>query len=169
MMRWRALAALAAGLAGILALECSAPEPAPDIVAPPAASPQSPAAAPDTALPATLGARLLGRPLFSPDRRPAAAAPPAQVAATDGATDLPRLAGVIVGPERRSAIFADGAGKPSVAGEGASIGRFTVRAIGPGKVTVTSSEGESVLRPWYADAKAPDLVRPPGPPNGRSR
>ena len=166
-MRWRALGALAAALAGILALECSDPEPAPDIAAPPAAAPAGVAAPPETALPAGLAARLLDRPLFSPDRR---AAPPAETAADEpSGTDLPRLAGVIVGPGRRSAIFADAAGKPRIAGEGASIGRFTVRAIAPGKVTMTSPDGESVLRPWYADAKAPDIVRSPGPGNGRAR
>ena len=123
MMRWRALAALAAGLSGVLALECGAPEPMPDVAAPPAAAAaQAAAAAADTALPNALAPRLLDRPLFSPDRRLAAPEPPA--AAEAAAADLPRLAGVIVGPGRRSAIFTDGAGQPRIAGEGASIGRF---------------------------------------------
>ena len=168
MMRWLALATLAAGLAGVLALECGAADQAPEIAAPLPAAPQGTQAAPGTASLAALAPRLLGRPLFTPDPRPAAAAPEPP-AAEAAATDLPRLAGVIVGPGRRSAIFADGAGKPRIAAEGASIGRFTVRAIAPGQVTVTSSEGESVLRPWYADAKAPDLVRSPGPGPGRAR
>jgi hypothetical protein len=168
MMRWLALAAVAAGLAGILALECGAADQAPEIAATPAAAPQGTQAAPGTESLTALAPRLLGRPLFSPGRRSAPAAPePPAAGAT--APDLPRLAGVIVGPSGRSAIFADGAGKPRIAGEGASLGRFTVQTIAPGQVTVTSPEGESVLRPWYADARTPDFLISPGPGIGPSR
>jgi hypothetical protein len=163
MMRWLLLAALAAGLAVVLALESGAPDQAPDTAAAlPAATPGV-AGVPDQAVLTALAPRLLGRPLFSPDRRPAARAAPAPDATE---TDLPRLAGVIVGPARRSAIFADTAGHPHIAAEGASIGRFTVRAITPGQVTVTSSDGDRVLRPSYADAKAPDSAASPEPERG---
>nr|WP_294514492.1 hypothetical protein [uncultured Rhodopila sp.] len=163
MMRWLLLFGLAAGLAVVLALESGAPDEAPDIAAALPAPPPGTAGAPDQAVLAALAPRLLGRPLFSPDRRPATRTVPAPDATE---TELPRLAGVIVGPARRSAIFADTAGHPHVAAEGAGIGRFTVRRIAPGQVTVTSSEGERVLRPSYADARAPDVATAPEPERG---
>ncbi len=96
--------------------------------------------------------RLLERPLFSADRRmPAAKEGPEPGAAAGVVFDgLPRLSGIVVGPAARHAIFTDPNGKPVRVSIGAAIGRFTVRAIEPGQVTVIGTEGEQVLHPTFA-------------------
>ena len=96
--------------------------------------------------------RLLERPLFSADRRmPAAKEGPEPGAAPGAVFDgLPRLSGIVVGPAVRHAIFTDPNGKPVRVSIGAAIGRFTVRAIEPGQVTVIGTEGEQVLHPTFA-------------------
>lgn len=97
-------------------------------------------------------ARLLARPLFREGRRPAADAP---LAALVG-TDLPRLAGVLVSSQARSAIFAPAAdGKPVVVGVGGSVNTFRVQAIEAGQVTMVGANGSTrVLRPDF-DPKPP--------------
>ena len=50
---------------------------------------------------------------------------------------LPRLAGVVVGPFGRSAIFAVEGSKPVVATEGSHVGAWLVRSIAGGTVEVT--------------------------------
>ncbi len=142
-MKTVALAVL--GLSGLVGLECAglfAPVP---IVAGsdvPAASRQAMIAAPDAS--AGMQATLLQRPLFSPTRRP----PPGAEAA--GLSGLPRLAGVLVAPGDRHAIFAGGL----VVAEGGAVGRYTVQAIDAGQVTVRGPEGTRVLRPAFASARA---------------
>lgn len=100
-----------------------------------------------------IAASITERPLFSPTRRPAAAS--ASVAGGSVAPDtVPRLTGVIVGPSGGWAIFAGEDGKSHAAAAGDVIGAFKVRAIDPGVVTLTGSEGDRVLHPTY--------VSPPG-------
>ena len=114
----------------------------------------SPAALPNTAAPATdrhreWAAIVLARPLFSPTRRPAAAA----AVAGPATADLPRLTGTLVTGSVRHAIFAAPAGgNPAVASEGGQIGEFRVQSIEAGRVTVVGPQGSLALRPSFAPA-----------------
>jgi hypothetical protein len=96
---------------------------------------------------------IIQRPLFSPTRRPSNS-PDTSEGLAVGQIELPRLAGVIIGPSGAWAIFAGADGKSRAAATGDSIGAFKVRAIGPGVVTLTGSEGDRVLHPSY--------LNPPG-------
>jgi hypothetical protein len=162
------LSGAAAGLAAAVAWEVLAFDDAADsltakspAIPAEAARPAAPVPSDDSLLP-NVSTIVLKRPLFSPDRKAAAnaGATPGQTAADE----LPRLAGVIVGPSGRRAIFADATGHPKVANEGSTIGRFTVRVIAPGQVTLTSSEGERVLRPTYTSVPASVAGAPQPPP-----
>jgi hypothetical protein len=70
-----------------------------------------------------------------------------------GPAGLPRLAGVIVGPEGKTVIFAAaGGGAPILAHEGGQVGAYQVQSIGAGEVTVRGPEGVRVLRPAFVSA-----------------
>ena len=102
--------------------------------------------------PADLAATLLARPLMTPTRRPRP--PPAQ--ASTPATGLPRLTGVIISPDGRSAIFA-GRPRALVIPEGGQVGEYTVQQITPGLVTLNGPAGPVALRPSF------DAARPAAP------
>lgn len=89
---------------------------------------------------------ILARPLFAPTRRP-----PTVAARVQGApAPLPRLAGVLVNGDRRSAIFAGAeGGRPVVAGVGAEVSGYTVQAIEAGRVTLSGPGGTQTLRPSF--------------------
>jgi len=121
----------------------------------------------DVAVLADIAASTTERPLFSPTRRPSSRT--VNAAGTTARRDeVPRLTGVIVGPSGGWAIFAGADGKSHAAAAGDAIGAFKVRAIGPGVVTLTGSEGDRVLRPTYvtppgvasSDAQSPDSTPP---------
>ena len=97
-------------------------------------------------------ATVLARPLFSPDRRPAAVA-----AAVDGSSlpGLPRLTGIMVGPFGRSAIFAESGAKPIVVQEGGRIASYTVKSIDTMQVRLLGPDGVKVLNPIFDTASAP--------------
>jgi hypothetical protein len=100
---------------------------------------------------------ILARPLFSPDRRPAASG-------ARSVSGLPRLAGIVVTGSRKVAIFAaPSGGKPVVADEGGRLGAYDVKAINADGVTVVGPEGAMVLRPIF-DPAPPALVRRPVQP-----
>lgn len=125
-------------------------------------------AAPDPKRIARWAATSLARPLFSPGRRPpkVAAAPGVGVA-----SHLPRVAGIMVTPAGRRAIFAEKGTKPLVLGEGGQVAGFTVQSIQAGQVTVRGPEGVRVLSPTFdPDAAAPTspLGAAPRPPPGLS-
>ncbi len=103
-------------------------------------------------------ATILARPLFSPGRRPPAAAAAAPGAA---APTLPRVAGIMVTPAGRRAIFAEKGTKPLVLGEGGQVSGFTVQSIQAGQVTVRGPEGVRVLSPTF-DPEAPAPASPAG-------
>ena len=97
-------------------------------------------------------ATALSRPLFNIDRRPVA--PAAAASATTGPQALPRLAGIIVSPSGRSAIFA---GNPDqspehsvVVVEGAAIGPWRVVTIRSDAVDVNGPQGERTVKPNYS-------------------
>jgi hypothetical protein len=94
-------------------------------------------------------ATILARPIFSPDRRPIEHG---VQAVTPGLT---RLAGVIVSPLGKTAIFAAFVGGKAIAvGEGGRVGAFFVEAIEAGVVLVTGPGGQQLLRPTF-DAGVP--------------
>lgn len=165
----RYLILVAGSLAGVLALELrgtlvqrSLPILPPAALAPEAAN-HPIAEPPSEAEISALSATILARPLFSPNRRPMipakpnSAAPPAP----------PRLSGIIIYDKQRLAFFAGGgADKSIVAARGASIGRWRVMAIEPGRVLLIGPKGAQYLYPSFASA--PDAAHPPmhvGPPD----
>jgi hypothetical protein len=102
---------------------------------------------------------ILARPLFSPDRRPAADMATTAVA---GVASLPRLTGILVGPFGRSAIFASKGSKPIVLGEGGRIDTYTVRSIDAAQVRLDGPNGVQRLRPVF-DTVDQDVSGPTGP------
>lgn len=150
----------AVALSAMLAWEVGAFVPAqPPVAAPPRVSVAAstvPAVAPDRT--SDWVNAILARPLFSPDRRPAAAAAVGSATAVSG---LPRLSGVLVGPFGRRAIFAADGSKPMVVGEGGQVSDWTVRVIEAGAVRLMGPGGEQVLHPSFAQSDAaPSLVPP---------
>ena len=110
-------------------------------------------------------ATILARPLFSPGRRP----PTAAAAPSAAAPQLPRVAGIMVTPAGRRAIFAEKGTKPLVLGEGGEVSGFTVQSIQAGQVTVRGPEGVRVLSPTFdPDAPAPASPAAALPPPGLS-
>jgi hypothetical protein len=101
-------------------------------------------------------AMILARPLFSPDRRPAAEAAGQAFGVSQG---LPRLSGVLVSPSARTAIFARGDSKPIVVREGGRIDAYTVQSIEAGQVHLLGANGLLVLHPNFLSA-------PPAQPAG---
>jgi len=101
---------------------------------------------------------ILGRPLFSPDRRPSSTA-----AAVAGLPGLPRLSGIMVSPLGRSAIFAADGAKPLVIQEGTRVAGYTVKAIEATQVRLVGPNGNVVLYPSYAPASASRVTKAPAP------
>jgi hypothetical protein len=153
------LAAVALGLCGLIGLEIAVRDGGADASPGPVISASAPVmpAAPTTRRDVRLGA-ILARPLFSPDRRPAAAG-------ARSISGLPRLSGIIVAGGRKLAIFA-APGKPIVAEEGLRVGAYDVTAISDLGVTVAGPEGATLLRPLFdpappvAVAKGAAMQRP---------
>ena len=102
-------------------------------------------------------ATVLSRPLFTTDRRPVA--PAAAAAATTGPQALPRLAGIVVSPSGRSAIFAGNLDQSpehsAVVVEGAAIGLWRVVAIRSDAVDISGPQGERTVKPSYSDDPPP--------------
>lgn len=88
----------------------------------------------------------LARPLFSPNRRPAADLAGAVGGSPAG---LPRLAGIVVGPLGRSAIFAVDGGKPIVVQEGGRVAAYLVKSIEAEEVRLLGPDGARVLSPSF--------------------
>ena len=129
-------------------------------VAPTAARPIQPAK-PIIAQPprAALADAILSRPLFSPTRRPAAQA---KTATARPALAMPRLSGIIMSGEQRSAIFAaaDEGRRSVVAGLGEHVGEYVVQAIESERVTLVGPGGKRVLQPSF-DPNPRRTERPP--------
>lgn len=162
-----ALLTLAAALAGVVALEVLGgtwDDDAPPQAAAGSAMPaQVPSAGPGQAeVPsprAQWAQAALARPLFNRGRRPLATAQ-----AEAGPAGLPRLAGVVIHGQERSAILvpSDG-GKAVVAREGAQAAGVLVQTIQAGQVTVTGPAGTRVLRPTF-DPRPPAYAALPAQP-----
>lgn len=141
----RALLGLAGVLLAVIGLELLVPWAGPDGAARPIApNTAAPVASADGAVDEAAGwaAISLARPLFSPNRRPAALA-------TGPADGTPRLSGILVTPAGRRAIFAGADGKPVVVGEGAAVGRYQVGSIAAGQVVLLGADGSRTLRPSF--------------------
>ena len=157
---------VAAALVAVIALEVSSP-PADDV----ARSQTHPAATVPPISSATADrtndwvAAVLARPLFSPDRRPAADA--VTVASGRTVPGLPRLAGILVGPFGRSAIFATNGAKPIVVQEGGRVADYTIKSIEATQVHLLGPDGAQVLYPSFEPAAAPAARRPAQAPLSR--
>lgn len=106
-------------------------------------------------------ATVLARPLFSPTRRP----PAESREASSTVSGLPRLAGIIVGPSGRSAIFA-GEPRPVVVPEGGRINGYIVSSIDAAEVKVAGPEGLLTIHPSFQPAppRGPSQAPRPGQP-----
>ena len=159
----RATGALALSLSGAIALEWAAGVPGRPAAEAVGVSELSEVAPPPVAQPhggAKQVEALLARPLFSPGRRP----PPPAAPAVVQTEPPPRLAGTLVGPFGKRAVFA-GAGKLVSAGEGDSLGAWMVRAITAGSVVLARPEGWRELH--VAPMAGPDHVGTAGSPGNR--
>lgn len=160
MSRWAALVlgATALLLAGVLRWQVQDEVP---VEAPPPPPPPAESHADGVALPTVVDrpaqvAKVTGRPLFEPGRRPSMDAPAA--AAAPAVRSVPRVTGVLVSATDRSAIFdSPGAGGATVAREGGRVGEYTVQRIAAGQVTLMGPDGPLMLRPVF------DKNRPPPP------
>jgi hypothetical protein len=157
MTRLSGLLLAAAGLVSVIALETGSmprDETVPSRM--PAAVAVAPAPSPAADHMSEWVTTVLARPLFSPDRRPAA------VAGTVAANlpGLPRLAGILVGPFGRSAIFAVNGAKPIVVHEGERVAAYTVKSIEASQVRLLGPNGAQVLNPSFEPAATP--ARRPG-------
>jgi hypothetical protein len=124
------------------------------------AVPTTQAADPPPAIDADgLVVKILARPLFTAGRRPPqapVAPPPPQPTAPELKA---RLAGMLVGPDQREALFArDGGGVVAVK-EQQEIDGWTVTTIDIDKVVVSSSFGEKVLQPTPGTAAVRTVPR----------
>ncbi len=155
-----AFTAAALALAGTIAAELTLPESTPEQAVAVEAPELLPSAPPPPSdyrdQNATRALTALARPLFNSDRRPTA--PPPDVAPTASPITLPRLAGTVVSPSGKRAIFAAG-DKPAVMAEGSRIDAWTVQAISAGTVTLTGPDGPHVLHVSFATGDTAHKVR----------
>ncbi len=108
---------------------------------------------------ATWVKEVLARPLFNPTRTP----PAAPVTAVGTVAALPRLAGIMISPAEKEAVFMPAKGQPIVAKEGGAVGVFTVRLITADTVVVSGPHGFTVLHTAFTTSTAPDAAAPPPP------
>jgi len=94
-------------------------------------------------------AEILKRPLFTPGRQP----PEAKVVKAEPPQLQGRLAGVMLRPDLRIALFTRPGGKPVSVKEGDVIDGWTTARIEPGRVVLTSSFGEQVVKPTNGSAE----------------
>jgi hypothetical protein len=89
---------------------------------------------------------VLGRPLFTVGRRPPKSTGGGRLSVNTG---YPRLAGIMITPFGKRAIFAPDGAKPLVLAEGGALDDATVRTIKRDRVVVTGPKGDEVLWPTY--------------------
>lgn len=103
----------------------------------------------------------LARPLFSPDRRPS-------VSPQSTAADGKRLAGIVIEPDRRLAIFAAAGGKPLTVGEGDSVDGWRIESITESEVSLVGAQGSRRLQPKPDPAFAVEARGLPAKPARRA-
>ncbi len=105
----------------------------------------------------------LARPLFNADRRPDKGATPAVVnIVSEDSNELPRLAGILLLGESKSAVFQPGGDKkPIIVAEGDAIAGWTVQTIKPTEVTLTGPGGTTTLEPKFDENMVPPAPQMP--------
>lgn len=155
---------LAAGLAVLTVLAAVVPDagdPAAIDDRPSAVGPRAvaPTAVPGERISAEV-AIALTRPLFAPDRRPAATDGLAGPVSTD--TGIPRLTGIIIDRSGRRAIFApasaEPAGRARLVGLRDQIGTYSVQTIEPNFVVLDGPGGTLRLQPRPATGGPPMIA-----------
>ena len=130
----------------------------PDLLA--AAAPAPSEASPPPGRPEVRGrygellAAILARPLFSSTRRPA---PQGDDTITDSGLSDTRLAGIVIAPGHRIAIFASNGAKPLTVSEGETVSGWRVEHITPREVSLSGPGGTKTLQPKFD----PNLAPPP--------
>jgi hypothetical protein len=110
-------------------------------------------AAPSNALPNTWMEEALARPLFAPDRRPAAGSATAD-------PGMPRLTGIIASPDAAVAIFQPAGSTRSVlARSGEHVGGWEVTAIAADAVNLRKQGQVIVLSPRFGGAQHGGLIQ----------
>jgi len=104
---------------------------------------------------------ILARPLFNSTRRPPETAP---TAATDSDLAGTRLAGIVIDPRRRLAIFAVNGDKPLRLGEGEAVSGWRIESITPREVSLTGPAGTKTLQPKMDPNLTPAAGQPAGIP-----
>jgi len=108
-------------------------------------------------------AAILARPLFSPSRRPPQSTP-GKADDTSGLADS-RLAGIVIEPGRRLAIFAPQSGKLLTVTEGETVSGWRIETISPREVSLSGPEGTKSLQPKFDPNLAPPAeAQPPAVP-----
>jgi general secretion pathway protein N len=97
---------------------------------------------------------ILARPLFSSTRRPASRGD--DTIADSGLSDT-RLAGIVIAPGHRIAIFASNGAKPLTVSEGETVSGWRVEHITPREVSLSGPGGTKTLQPKFD----PNLAPPP--------
>ncbi len=119
--------------------------------------------APAFAEPATDVETARARPLFTPSRKPAVSPEIPGIPAGD----VPRLSGIIFGPDLRRAIFESEGGKPLSLAEGDQVGAYTVHQIEATRVILSGPSGlQAALLQGTAGPGGSDPtggMRPPPP------
>lgn len=87
---------------------------------------------------------IVDRPLFAPDRRPAAGAPTVVAAA-----GVPRLSGIVVAPGETAAIFQQKGAKPLVAHPRDVVGGWVVSTIAANGVTLRKADDRITVTPEF--------------------
>jgi hypothetical protein len=108
------------------------------------ATPRLQRAAPDE-----LVSAVLARPLFNPTRRP----PETVQTASSGLADK-RLAGIVIEPDRRLAIFAVTGAKPITVGEGDTVDTWRIETITASEILLVGPNGSRTLQPMPDPAAA---------------
>jgi len=119
--------------------------------------------APASAEPTSDITTALARPLFTPSRKPAISPEIPGIPAGD----VPRLSGIIFGPDLRRAIFETEGGKPLSLAEGDQVGAYTVHQIEATRVILSGPAGlQAALLQGTAGPGGSDPtggMRPPPP------
>jgi hypothetical protein len=99
---------------------------------------------------------ILARPLFSSTRRPA---PQSDDTVADSGLSDTRLAGIVIAPGHRIAIFASNGEKPLAVSEGQTVSGWRVEHITAREVSLSGPSGTKTMQP----KSDPNLAPPPTP------
>lgn len=125
---------------------------------PPSRAEDAPAAGPGPAAPLdTLLATTLARPLFDATRRPSRSGGESVSAITDK-----RLAGIVIEPGQRLAIFAVDGAKPLALSEGETVDGWRIESITPREVSLRGPNGTETFQPKLDPKRVfPTPAQPP--------